>query len=67
MLTAREWRKLRDQAGKLQFIIAEIQETRPTQLPEAEKVYKLWLHGKITYSEAEKRLKKLAAKAKTQA
>ena len=64
MLTTREWRRLRDQAGRLQFIIAEIQDNQPKRLPEAEKIYKLWLKGKITFREAERRLQELAEKAK---
>lgn len=64
MLTAREWRRLRDQAGRLQFILAEIQDSQPARLQEAEKVYKLWLNGKITYTEARKRLRELAGKAR---
>jgi len=59
VLTAREWRRLGDQAGRLQYFIAEIREARPARLREAEEAYRLWLEGRASYRETERRLKKL--------
>ncbi|MCE4620440.1 MAG: hypothetical protein F7C33_05385 [Desulfurococcales archaeon] len=62
MLSVREWRRIRDQAGKLQYIIAEIQERNPGSLSEAKKIYRDWQAEKITYREATEKLRELAAK-----
>ena len=38
LLSVREWRRIRDQAGKLQYIIAEIQGRNPGSLAKTEKI-----------------------------
>ena len=59
--TVREWRKRRDQAGELHGIIAKI-----PRVPLREKAWRIfhqWQEEEITFKEAEKKLRELAAKA----
>lgn len=67
ILTAKQWRELRDQAGKLQYLIAEIQEKDPAKLHKAEEIYEKWIKAKITYRDAEKRLRGLIRKIEAKA
>ena len=61
----KEWRKRRDQAGILHYIIAGI--PRGPLREQAWQVYEDWQEERITFKEAEQRLRELAAKAKAKA
>ena len=62
----REWRKRRDQAGILIGYV--FQTPKGSRLREqAWRVYEDWQEERITFKEAEKRLRELAAKAKAKA
>ncbi len=60
--TVREWRKRRDQAGELLYIVAGI--PRGPLREKAWRIFHQWQEEEITYKEAEKKLRELAAKAK---
>ncbi len=61
--SVREWRKRRDQAGKLIYILTDI--PRDSLLrKKAWRVYEDWQEERITFKEAEKKLRELAARAK---
>ncbi len=62
MLTARKWRRLRNRAGRLLYMVAEVQEKNPSKTRQAEEIYRQWQQGKITYRETEKRIQDLAKK-----
>lgn len=62
MFTVREWRRLRNQAGRLLYMAAEVQEKNPSKTRQAEEIYRQWQQGKITFKEAERRIKALAGK-----
>ena len=62
MLTTREWRKNRDRAGILLGLVYSTPEGRARE--RAWSIYRKWANAEITYSEAEKRLRELAGKAK---
>ena len=59
MLSVKEWRRNRDRAGILLGLVLEAGNT-----DEAWRVYKKWANAEITYEEARKRLRELAARAK---
>ncbi len=62
MLSTREWRKNRDQAGVLLGLVYKTPKGEARE--RAWRVYEKWANAEISYSEAEKRLKKLAGKAR---
>ena len=57
----REWRRRRDQAGELLYIVAGI--PRGPLRRQAWQVFHEWQEERITFREAERRLRELAAKA----
>ncbi|RUM47992.1 MAG: hypothetical protein DSY37_00715 [Hyperthermus sp.] len=57
----REWRRLRDQAGELYYMV--IQAKKLGRREEAWRVYEEWRSWRISYEEAKKRLEKLLAEA----
>jgi len=58
----REWRKLRNQAGELLYLVAKADTTG--RGGEAERIYEEWRTGKLRYEEAKKKLEQLLAEAK---
>lgn len=60
--SVREWRKRRDQAGQLIHLV--VQTPRGPLRQRAWQIFRDWQEEKTTFKEAEKRLRKLAAKAK---
>ncbi len=61
----REWRRLRDQAGELYYMV--IQAKKLGLREQAWRIYEEWRSEKISFEEARRRLKKLLAEAKTAA
>ena len=61
----REWRRLRDQAGELLYLVAKADTM--DRGGEAEKVYEEWRTGRMSYEEARKRLEKLLEEARATA
>lgn len=59
----REWRRLRNQAGELLYLVGEAEDTGHGR--EAWQVYEEWRTGKLGFNEAKKQLEKLLAEAKT--
>jgi len=57
----REWRRLRDQAGELYYMV--IQAKKLGHRDQAMRVYEEWRAGKLGFEEAKKRLEKLLAEA----
>ena len=58
-----EWRERRDQAGRLLYILTDIPRDSPLR-EQAWRVYEDWQEERITFKEAEQRLRELARKAK---
>jgi len=52
-----EWRRLRDQAGTLLYLVTLAEKKGCGR--EAEKIYEAWRTWKISYDEAKKRLEKI--------
>ncbi len=61
MISIREWRRLRDQAGILIYYKVEAVKRNPKLRKTAEEIYEQWRTGKISFKQALKELKKLAA------
>ena len=61
----KEWRKLRDQAGELLYLVAKADTMG--RGGEAERIYDEWRTGKLGFEEAKKRLEKLLAEARAAA
>ena len=59
----REWRRLRNQAGELLYLVGEAEDIGHGR--EAWLVYEEWRTGKLGFEEAKKRLEKLLAEART--
>ena len=59
MMTLREWRKWRDQAGVLLSLLDLVPEDRRG---EAWRIYHLWRDWKLSFAEAKKRILALAGK-----
>jgi len=55
-----EWRKMRDQAGELLFLVGAVP---PSRRRYAWEIYHLWRDWKISFSEARRRIKALAVKS----
>ncbi len=60
-----EWRRLRDQAGELLYLVAKAR--RLGRGAEARRVYEEWRSEKIGFEEAKKRLERLLAEARAAA
>ena len=60
MMSLKEFRKKRSQAGKLLHLVLEAE--RKGRATQAWKTYKQWTSNKISYSEAKKQLEKLLEK-----
>ena len=58
-LDIHRWRKHRNRAGVLQYLLAHVRDGRQE---EAEKIYRQWLEGKITFKEAKIRIERLLKK-----
>ena len=54
-----EWRRMRDQAGELLFLIGDVP---PSRRRDAWAIYHLWRDWKISFAEARRRIKALAGK-----
>ena len=61
----REWRRLRDQAGELLYLVAKADTAG--RGGEAERIYEEWRSERISYEEARRRLEKLLAEARAAA
>ena len=61
----KEWRRLRNQAGELLYLVGEAEDTGHGK--EAWRVYEEWRTGKLGFEEAKKRLEKLLVEAKAAA
>ncbi len=61
----REWRRLRDQAGELLYLVAKADTAG--RGGEAERIYEEWRNGKLGFEEAKKRLEQLLAEARAAA
>ncbi len=59
MMTLREWRRWRDQAGVLLSLLDLVPEDRRD---EAWRIYYLWRDWKLSFTEAKKRILALAGK-----
>ncbi|MEB3851780.1 MAG: hypothetical protein LRS49_04265 [Desulfurococcales archaeon] len=59
LLSTKKWRENRDRASILLGLVLKVGNT-----DEAWQVYRQWADTKITFKEAEKRLRELAAKAR---
>jgi len=59
MMTLKEWRKWRDQAGILLSLFDLVPEERRN---EAWRIYRMWRDFKISFTEAKKRILALAKK-----
>ncbi len=60
-----EWRRLRDQAGELYYMV--IQAKRLGRREEAWRVYEEWRGGRLGFEEARRRLERLLAEARAAA
>lgn len=58
----REWRRLRDQAGELYYMV--IQAKRLGLREQAWSIYEDWREGRLGFEEARKRLEQLLAEAR---
>ncbi len=54
-----EWRRMRDQAGELLFLVGKVP---PSRRGDAWRIYHLWRDWKISFTEAKRRIKALAKK-----
>ncbi len=59
MMTLKEWRKWRDQAG---ILLAMFDDAPKDRRNEAWRIYHLWRDWKISFTEAKRRIKALAKK-----
>ena len=57
-----EWRRLRDQAGELLYLVVKAR--RLGRGREARSIYEEWRSEQISYEEARRRLEKLLAEAR---
>ena len=60
-----EWRRLRDQAGELLYLVAKADKLGHGD--EAEKTYEDWRKGLIGFEEAKRRLNEILARAQAAA
>ena len=58
----KEWRRLRDQAGELLYLVAKADTMSRGR--EAERIYEEWRNGRLGFEEAKKRLERLLAEAR---
>ena len=61
----REWRRLRDQAGELLYLVAKADTMG--RGGEAERIYEEWRSKRISYEEAKRKLEQLLAEARATA
>jgi len=61
----REWRRLRDQAGELLYLVVKAR--RLGWGEEARSIYEEWRSERISFEEAKKKLEQLLAEAKAAA
>ena len=59
VMSIKEWRKWRDQAGELLFLMSRVP---PSRRGEAWRIYHLWRDWKLSFAEARKRILALAGK-----